>query len=114
MIATLLQTYVLQGDQNWQRGSVLVAKIGSARLTLAAKVIRWSNFGISSAIICLAGLILGGDRFWQNRADLPLQFVGSGHLVSMSNSCQGEYQCVVTLQVFYNKTCCITAYIQSV
>ena len=110
----MLQTYVLQEDQNRQRGSVLAAKIGSAGLTLAAKVVWWSNFGVSSAKIGLTGLILGGDRFWQNRADLSLQFVGSDHLVSKLISCQRECQHVVTLQVFYNKTCCITAYIQSV
>ena len=43
----LFQIYILQGDQNWQGGPVLAAKIGPAGPILAAKVVR-------------------GDQFWQN------------------------------------------------
>ena len=88
------------GCQNWFSWTDFVSNSGPV-------VQFWHKF----CLIGQAGLILGGDRFWQNGADLPLQFVGSGHPVSMSNSCQRECQRVVTLQVFYNKTCCITAYI---
>ena len=45
-IPRLLQTYISQGDRNWQGGPVLAAKIGPAGPILAAKLVR-------------------GDQFWQ-------------------------------------------------
>ena len=60
-IARLLQTYILQGDQNWHKEwPVLGAKIGPATLILAAKLV-WDNQFLAkfSAKINLAKPILG-------------------------------------------------------
>ena len=64
MIARLLQIYILQGDQNSQRGTSLAPKIGPAELILVAKVVWGTKILVTnSAKFGPSTLTLGGTDF---------------------------------------------------